>query len=331
MPAFKEMWILIHGLTTSFVPLLWTLVIAFCVLYVFAIAATEFIGRSPSFEDHEEAQAMFGNFYRSMFTMVQLITMDTYGDLVVRPMMKVEPWLALFFVFFITVGVFIVMNLVTAIIVENAFSIVREDTESQAKEIENKKKNELRMLSDLFMEIDMDGSGELSKDELFSSMKNKKVKQMLDTLEMQVSELLEIWDVLDDGDGLLTIKEFTDGIRRMKGEAKAKDIADVIKKLRVTDRKHLELQQQAARYSDTLHALEKDAEEMANDTHQVVALFKEMYHRLDNYILKGEKEDRLRVKKQDQLAKLAAAAGEDQEDEEEESEYEDDEPEDDAH
>ena len=31
---------------------------------------------------------------------------------------------------------------------------------------------------------------------------------MLDTLEMKVVELEEVWEVLDDGDGLLTIKEF---------------------------------------------------------------------------------------------------------------------------
>jgi len=322
MPSFKEMWILIHGLTTSAIPLMWTLVIGFSVLYVFAIAATEFIGRSPAYRDNEEAQAMFGNFFRSMFTMVQLITMDTYCDLVIRPMMEVEPLMALFFIFFITVGVFIVMNLVTAIIVENAFAIVNEDSESQAKEQEQKKKGELKMLSDLFMEIDLDGSGELSKDELFSSLKNKKVKQLLDVLEMKVAELVETWDVLDDGDGLLTIKEFTDGIRRMKGEAKAKDVADVIKKLKVTDRKHLELQEQAARYSDTLHALEADAEEMANDTQLMVGLFKEMYHRLDGYIMRGEKEDRQRAREQDKLAKLAAAADEDEETPSE-SEYED--------
>lgn len=319
-PSFKEMWILIHGLTTSAIPLLWTLLIAFCVLYVFAIAATELIGRSSTFTDHEEAQAMFGNFFRSMFTMVQLITMDTYCDLVVRPIMVKQPYLALFFIFFITVGVFIVMNLVTAIIVENAFAIVREDTESQAKEIETKKRRELKMLSDLFMEIDLDGSGELSKDELFASLKNKKVKQMLDLLEMKVGELTETWEVLDDGDGLLTIKEFTDGIRRMKGEAKAKDIADVIKKLRITDRKHLELQEQAARYSDTLHALERDAQEMATDTLEVVGLFKEMYHRLDGYIARGEKEDRARVREMEKLAKMAEAA-DSEEEEVTESEY----------
>ena len=61
------------------------------------------------------------------------------------------------------------MNLVTAIIVENAFAIVREDTESQAKEADNKKRSELKLLADLFMEIDLDGSGELTKDELFGS------------------------------------------------------------------------------------------------------------------------------------------------------------------
>jgi len=327
-PAFKEMWILIHGLTTSAIPLLWTLVIAFCVLYVFAIAATELIGRSPDFKDNEDAQMMFGNFLRSMFTMVQLITMDTYSDTIIRPMMHIQPFLAIFFVMFIMVGVFIVMNLVTAIIVENAFSIVKEDVESQAKEAETKKRSELKMLSELFMEIDLDGSGELTKDELFASLKNKKVKQMLDLLEMKVVELTETWEVLDDGDGLLTIKEFTDGIRRMKGEAKAKDVADVIKKLKVTDRKHLELQAQAAHYSDTLHALERDAEEMANDTLQVVGLFKEMYHRLDSYIAKGEKEDRTRVREMDKLAKLAAAADDEEEEEDIESEYDDEDEED---
>jgi len=321
MPSFKEMWILIRGLTTSARPLLWTLVIACAVLYVFAIAATEFIGKSPTFKDDEYAQLLFGDFLRSMFTMVQLITMDTYCDLVIRPLMRVEPMLALFFVFFITVGVFIVMNLVTAIIVENAFNIVKEDTESVAKEEEMKKKRDLKLLSELFMEIDLDGSGELSRSEFFGSLKNKKVKQMLDTLEMKVCELEEIWEVLDDGDGLLTIKEFTDGIRRMKGEAKAKDVADVIKKLRLTDRKHQELQQQAQRYGNTLWALEQDTAQMAKDTDELVCLFKEMYHRLSSHIFKGEKEDKFRVRELEKLAKMAAGF-EEEEAEEESSEEE---------
>jgi len=305
MPAMKEMWTLVRGLMTSARPLLWTLVIAFTVMYVFAIAATELIGKSPAFADHEYAQELFGDFFRSMFTMTQMITMDTYCDLIIRPMCRVEPLVGLFFILFITVGVFIVMNLVTAIIVENAFSIAKEDQEASAKEEDQKKKRDLKLLADLFMEIDLDGSGELSRDEFFSSLKNKKVKDLLSVMEMKTCELEEVWDVLDEGDGLLTIKEFTDGIRRMKGDAKAKDVADVIKRLRVTDAKHRDLQGQAARYGATLKALEVDATEIAHDMHEVAILFKEMYHRLSGFIAHGERQDKHRLQAERKLAKMA--------------------------
>jgi len=241
-----------------------------------------------------------------MFTMVQLITMDTYCDDIIRPVAKERPLLALFFVFFIAVGVFVVMNLVTAIIVDTAQNIVKQDTEQQAKEEENKKRRDLKLLSELFMEIDLDGSGELSRQEFFTSLKNVKVKQMLTVMDMKVGELEETWEVLDDGDGLLTIKEFTNGIRRMKGEAKAKDIADVIKQLRTTDKKHHDLKAQAARYSDTLRGLERDTEEMAKDCEMIVSLFKEMYHRLSGHIEKGERQD---YNKKVEIAKLEKLAG----------------------
>lgn len=326
-PFYKPLWILIQGLATSAKPLMWAMILASCVLYVFSIAATEFVGRGAAFRDDEYAQLLFGDFMRSMFTMVQMITMDTYCDLIIRPLMKTEPFLALFFILFVTIGVFIVMNLITAMIVNNAFRIVSEDKDAEAKEEELKKKKELKKLSELFMEMDQDCSGELTTNEFFGSLQNKQVIQLLQTMDMRVSELEEVWDVLDDGDGLLTIKEFTDGIRRMKGAAKAKDIADVIKKLHTTDRKHQELKDQATRYAHTLHALERDTEEMARDTEQIVELFKEMYHRLSSHIHKGERADRDRLHENNKIVKLAEEHGrakkEEQEEEEDENDDED--------
>jgi hypothetical protein len=321
-PQCREMWVLMRGLTSSGSVLQWTLVIAFAVMYVFAIAAVEFIARNPKFADDEYAQERFGNFLRSMFTMLQLITMDTYCDSIIRPMMERQPWLGVFFVLFVVLGVFIVMNLVTAIIVDNAFKIVQEDQDSVAKDREMKKKRDLKILAQLFMEIDLDGSGELSRDELYASLKNKKVEMQLDILEMKVHELEETWEVLDDGDGQLTIKEFTDGIRRMKGDAQAKDIADVVKKLRYTDKKHKELASQAQRYSDTLHQLEYDANQITADARAVQLLFKEMCHRLSSFIERGEKEDRRHQKEEQKMAKLAESLGsEDEQGEREGGQY----------
>jgi hypothetical protein len=282
------------------------------------------VGKSPEFEDNEIVQQQFGDFLRSMFTMVQLITMDTYCDDIIRPVAKEKPALAVFFVLFIAVGVFVVMNLVTAIIVDTAQNIVKQDTEQQAKEEENKKRRDLKLLSELFMEIDLDGSGELSRQEFFTSLKNEKVKRMLTVMDMKVGELEETWDVLDDGDGLLTIKEFTNGIRRMKGEAKAKDIADVVKQLRTTNKKHHDLKAQATRYSDTLSGLERDTAEMAKDCEMIVTLFKEMYHRLSGHVVQGEREDRNRRIETAKLEKLAGALALEEEKVETESEPEED-------
>merc|ERR1719188_1943906 len=131
--------------------------------------------------------------------------------------MKHKFHMSLFFVCFVGLGVFVFWNLITAVIVENAFSIAKEDSAHQAKEAEQEKKRELKALAELFLEIDKDGSGELTTDEFFGALQNKKVRQMLALLEIKQGELEDVWHILDDGDGNLTIKEFTNGIRRMKG------------------------------------------------------------------------------------------------------------------
>lgn len=290
-PRYKELWVLFHGLVMSTRPLLWTLVIGSTVLYVFAVAATELIGRSDSFTEDEYIQELFGNGLRSMCTMFQLITFDNSFAEVIRPVTAIDPWFVVFFVLFIAIGGFVLLNLIVAIIFQNAQRIRVEDEDARANQILEEKKRDLNDLADLFLEIDVDGSGEISREEFFSALGNRKVTQILDVLEMKVSELQETWEVLDDGDGRLNIKEFTDGIRRMKGKAKAKDIFHVIKKLQITRQKHNELKRQAARYTQTLHALESDTAKISDDMDMVVTLFQECYHRLSAYIDKMDRDD----------------------------------------
>lgn len=304
IPFFKELWILIHGLTNSARPLLWTFIIALIILYVFAVAATELIGRREVFLDDEFAQERFGNLLKSMFTMFQLMTMDTWGFDIARPVMEKDYSLGFFFVAFVMLAVFVFWNLITAIIVENAFSIAKEDSAHQAKEIEHQKKRELKVLADLFLEIDKDGSGELTTEEFFGALQNRKVKQMIDLLELKASELEDVWNVLDDGDGLLSIKEFTNGIRRMKGEAKAKDIIDTVKRLRHMALGHAELRAQVDQFGTVLDSLETDVKRIANDTGEVVGLFQEMFHRLTAQVERMERQEKIAKRQREKAAKL---------------------------
>jgi len=297
MPMFKELWILIHGLTTSARPLLWTWVITVLILYIFAIAATELIGRDSDLIDDPDVQELFGDLFKSMFTMFQLMTLDTWSDTIAWPVMETQFHYSIFFVVFIGLGVFVFWNLITAVIVENAFSIAKEDSAHQAKEAEMDKKRELKELANLFLEIDKDGSGELTTEEFFGAMRNKKVQQMIALLELKPSELEDVWNILDDGDGLLTIKEFTNGIRRMKGEAKAKDVIDCIKRLRHTALSHAELRVQVEQFGKTVTSLESDTTRIANDTGEIVGLFHEMYHRLNAQVEEGARLDEMQAQK----------------------------------
>jgi len=293
MPMFREAWILINGLTTSMQPLFWVAVIAIAVLYVFAVGVTELVGRNSKFKDDPYAMELFGDLTKSMFTLLQLITLDTWNEEIARPTMDKEPfWLPMFYITFVGVGVFVFWNLITAIVVDSAFKIAKEDAAQQAKEVEDEKKLELKGLADLFMEIDKDKSGQLSKEEFMTELDNKRVVQMLDLLELKKEEIMGVWNVLDDGDGELTIKEFTNGIRRMKGIAKAKDMVDCVKRLRLTTQTQEMLKVQSDRFCASLQVLEENAAQLAVDTDEILGLFVEMQKRLVTHVDKGRKEDR---------------------------------------
>ncbi|CAE7205675.1 CACNA1A, partial [Symbiodinium pilosum] len=154
-PAFKELWILIHGLTTSFRPLFWTLLIAMIVVYLGGLAAAELIGKDSRLQEIPRVQDYFGDLLKSMYTMIQLLTLDTWTDDIARWVIDSRfnasqglPeegvfYYCLFFVGFIGIGVFVFWNLITAIIVETAFAISDSDANSQAREMEMEKKAEL--------------------------------------------------------------------------------------------------------------------------------------------------------------------------------------------
>merc|ERR1712187_479652 len=110
------------------------------------------------------SQEKVGDLMKSMFTLFQMMTMDSYCDDVIRPIMDKQSVLAIFFVFYIMLAVFVFWNLITAIIVDTAFNIDLEDSAQRAKDAESEKHRELKALSDLFLEIDKDASGELTRE-----------------------------------------------------------------------------------------------------------------------------------------------------------------------
>lgn len=92
------------------------------VYYVAAVIATKLFGDS-----HPE---LFGTIGESMFTLFQVMTLESWSTGVARPVMTASPQAWLFFVPFILVATFVVLNLFIGIIVESIQTLRKQREEA---------------------------------------------------------------------------------------------------------------------------------------------------------------------------------------------------------
>jgi len=78
--------------------------------YVFAIMATQLYG--------DQFPQWFGTLGESFYTLFQIMTLESWSMGIVRPVMEVYPLSWIFFIIFIFVATFIMVNLIVAIVVD---------------------------------------------------------------------------------------------------------------------------------------------------------------------------------------------------------------------
>mmetsp|Transcript_54039 Transcript_54039/g.145756 ORF Transcript_54039/g.145756 Transcript_54039/m.145756 type:complete len:387 (-) Transcript_54039:60-1220(-) len=270
---FRILWELIQGVVDSGRTLFWAYVVIGSVLYMFAVMCVYQIGRNESYKDDASAEDHFGNMPRAIVTLFQTMTLDSWAS-VARHLGNHQFRAYLIFVFGIAIMTLILLNLVTAVIVNNAMYRAEKDGELQARLKNEAKMAEIADLRLIFAEIDEDSSGMLSKAEFDSAVQfNDNVQMKLQLLDIQLHESEELWQLLDTGTGEVTIQEFCDLLRAMQGGAKAKDSFSIVQRIRrankkierlqklVETRRHVvyDLQRQASGLQEELAVVLKDA------------------------------------------------------------------------
>merc|ERR1712139_327707 len=100
--------------------------------------AVELIGTSQDFES-VPIYEKYVSTIPAVVTMFQVMTLDEWRS-ITQPLMDHRWWAKLFFVLYICVSSLAMMNLITAVIVENALQSVSKDDELKQKELEVKQK-----------------------------------------------------------------------------------------------------------------------------------------------------------------------------------------------
>lgn len=99
------------------------------IFYIFAVMATALFG-----DYHTE---WFGSIGASMYTLFQVMTLESWSMGIVRPVMETHPHAWLFFIPFILIATFTVLNLFIAIIVD-AMQVMANDTVGALGKVEQR-------------------------------------------------------------------------------------------------------------------------------------------------------------------------------------------------
>ncbi|MBM4761667.1 ion transporter [Bacillus sp. B15-48] len=109
IPAIPALRKIIDSLMKSVPALTGILGLSILIFSIYAIIGTTFFSEVLPYE-------YFGSFHTSLFTLMQVVTFESWASQVARPVMSEVPWSWLYFVSFIIIGALVILNLVVAVI-----------------------------------------------------------------------------------------------------------------------------------------------------------------------------------------------------------------------
>jgi len=198
---FHEMRVLLGSFLGSISALGWIVLLMALWFYICACVCTVFMGRrqwlpNSSSPQAQELRKSFDNIPISMYTLFEVMTLEGWTD-VVRPLLGSRPVMIIFFMFFVFVTAFFLLNLVTAVVVDRTMSsqASAEDASLFVKEDERESQ-----ISGLHLALlKRNGSQDrIRRKDLSNWSREPFVQQYLEKLEWNSKVISEMAVLLDD-------------------------------------------------------------------------------------------------------------------------------------
>lgn len=254
MVQFQTLWQLVQGLFHSIGTLFWTFLLVMLLMYIAAVTGMELIKIDQELPvDHPynaAASLCFRDTMDAILTLLQVFSFDSIGG-IYRPLVKQNVFCFVYFVLAMLILSIALMNLVTAVMVNSSLDQASQDKEAKKAWEAARKAKQMESLKNMFLELDEDGSGELSLEELLDAPESAtdQLKEIAGS-----SDLEELFGLLDyDGGGTVGVEEFCEGVLKassappgaMELSSLVKQCAEILKNSRealaiLTDEKALQ-------------------------------------------------------------------------------------------
>ncbi|CAE7640122.1 unnamed protein product [Symbiodinium sp. CCMP2592] len=226
---FTNLQLLVKCLIASKGMLTWS----FMLLAVFQFMAAIFLGLlvehyllhdgAAPMPAKEEVFRYYGTFTRTYLTTFEIMFANWAPSCRVL-VDNISEWFTVFFLVYRCIFGFAVLNVVSAVFIQQTMKTASSDEELAFRQKEKDIMLYNRKVKKLFQSIDSSGDGNINLEEFEKLVQSPKLRFWMAQLELEYHDLMSLFEFLDNGDGNITLAEFIEGAGRLRGTAKALDI-----------------------------------------------------------------------------------------------------------
>jgi DNA-binding phage protein len=224
---FRDLRITVSMLCEALIPLTTHAVIMFTIFTVFGIFFTD--GVSAHMIKHGLEPTLvqyYGTLFKTVSTLFKSIAGGVDWEAVLEPLEQLSGIYVMAFYFYVFFGAFALVNVISAIFIDNTIQRSKSDREFVVSGEISAKKEFLTTMEKLFEELDPDQSGTIAINELQRHIMDPKVNAYFRAIDLNVFKVKKLFQLMDsDSSGGIDRKEFSQGCTRLRGEAKELDVA----------------------------------------------------------------------------------------------------------
>lgn len=267
---------LISSILSTLKSLLWSLLLLLMVMYVFGILFTDnaigFITLQGVETMHiagsVEADLMkhFGSLHSSMHTLFRSVTGGVDWGNMAELLVHINWFWGYVLTGYIAFSYFTVLNVMTAVFCKRAIESAEQDEQNIMQRFHDDQRRLKRRIEQLFHIFDgLEEDGAITLCELESFFDQDEVRAIFQSLDLSARDSWTLFKLLDEeGNGDINLMEFMDGCLRLRGPAKALDIACVMDESRRIKRKVILADQRLKHLESNVAALRLDWKQVSD-------------------------------------------------------------------
>lgn len=231
-PLFAELRVLCKTCISSIGALLWSMLLLFAIMSMgglFLCSVLTDVIRDDAV-DHALRVWLFrhyGSSGRAIYTVFEVTLAGCWPNYF-RPLIeKVSVWYVLFSIFYITIVVFAVIRIITAMFLKKTLQAASSDAEMLVQEKHCLVTTITGKLAAVFQAVGTSDDGMLTEDLFHLVISNSNVQAWLSSLGLDVYDIEGLFALFDEGEGCVSCDTFLHGILRLKGQARSLDVISI--------------------------------------------------------------------------------------------------------